>query len=133
VNCSEGCGRQAFSQGMCRACYMRQRRAAGLEPARRDWVADKHHYPFSALEAFIPDMPTSADDREQGRNYWQDRLGAVPQQVTKWRKRGLSWRTADTLACRLGVHPGLVWPDWFERGFMDGRMDGPSAQEESAA
>jgi hypothetical protein len=29
---------------------------------------------------------------------------------------GLSDKQADHWACRLGVHPAMVWPDWVEAG-----------------
>lgn len=40
-------------------------------------------------------------------------LGTSDRQVTRWRKgvRLEVW-TADRAACRLGLHPRLLWPDW---------------------
>lgn len=43
-------------------------------------------------------------------------LGVQVGTLAAWRKRGLSERQADRLACAAGLHPGEVWSDWFERG-----------------
>lgn len=32
----------------------------------------------------------------------------------KWRRDGLSRWAADRVACRLGYHPGLIWPNWWQ-------------------
>lgn len=40
------------------------------------------------------------------------RLGVTHDVVQQYRKRGLSWVQADELACRVGLHPVLVWPQW---------------------
>jgi hypothetical protein len=130
----QGCpARKHFSLGYCCACYYRKRKLDKLltsaDKGHPEPVPDRHHYPFANLEALLPEAPSGVGDYVAGRHYWQDTLGVFPQQVTKWRSRGLSWRTADKLACHIGIHPGLIWPDWFERGFMDGRM----SEEESAA
>lgn len=33
--------------------------------------------------------------------------------VQNWRARGVDVWTADELACRFGVNPVSVWPDWY--------------------
>lgn len=33
-------------------------------------------------------------------------------QAYRWRRYGLTVDQADELACRVGLHPANVWPDW---------------------
>lgn len=42
------------------------------------------------------------------------RLGCSNVTLERWREVGLSDDMADKLAVRLGLHPGTVWPDWFD-------------------
>jgi hypothetical protein len=35
------------------------------------------------------------------------------QRVYRWTKRGLTADQADVIAIMFGLHPCLVWPDWF--------------------
>lgn len=41
-------------------------------------------------------------------------LGTTTRTFYRWRELGLSPATADAVARHLGLHPVLVWPDWFE-------------------
>lgn len=41
------------------------------------------------------------------------RRRGIPAQVWRWRQYGLDAYTADRLACRAGVHPAEIWPNWF--------------------
>ena len=34
--------------------------------------------------------------------------------VLMWMRKGIRWETADRMACRLGLHPGVIWPEWWE-------------------
>lgn len=43
-----------------------------------------------------------------------DALGRDRGQVQKWRERGVTVPSADSLAVALGLHPVEVWPDWYE-------------------
>lgn len=41
-------------------------------------------------------------------------LGTSPEQVRRWRKgQRISRLAADRAACRLGLHPLLIWPEWW--------------------
>lgn len=40
-------------------------------------------------------------------------LGIHPRQLHRWLHYGLTERQADTLAIAAGLHPSLVWPDWW--------------------
>lgn len=42
------------------------------------------------------------------------RLGINPRQVYRWRSYGVQWSRADQMACALGLHPGDIWPEWWE-------------------
>lgn len=38
----------------------------------------------------------------------------VPQQTLRlWYRQGITWIYADRLACRLGLHPGMIWREWW--------------------
>ena len=41
-------------------------------------------------------------------------LGVSHTSVDHWIERGVRWDTADKMACRLGLHPGSIWPEWWE-------------------
>jgi transposase-like protein len=43
------------------------------------------------------------------------RLDVDRQYVYRWLRRGLDDRQADTIAIALGLHPCLIWADWFAR------------------
>lgn len=40
-------------------------------------------------------------------------LGISTRQVLRLRHSGLTEVDADRYACRLGLHPGTVWPEWW--------------------
>lgn len=42
------------------------------------------------------------------------RVGASERTVWRWRLAGLTDQAADWAAIALGVHPCMVWPDWFQ-------------------
>ncbi len=39
--------------------------------------------------------------------------GIQRRQIERWKVTGLTEAQADHLACRLGVHPSAIWPDWW--------------------
>lgn len=42
-----------------------------------------------------------------------DLIGVAPASIHRWRKEGgIPLFSADRAACRLGIHPSLIWPDW---------------------
>jgi hypothetical protein len=41
-------------------------------------------------------------------------LDVPPRYIHRWRHEGLPWARADELAVGLGLHPGEVWPEWWE-------------------
>ena len=41
-------------------------------------------------------------------------LGVHRRAVSRAREHGLTDRMADRWACRLGVHPGTVWSEWWD-------------------
>lgn len=45
---------------------------------------------------------------------WATTLGTTRQQIIRYRQHGLPWYMADRIACRVaGVHPAVIWPEWF--------------------
>lgn len=48
-----------------------------------------------------------------------------PTQLTRWRKIGLRDDQADRLACLLGLHPSMIWTDWYDfPGYEPGEPEG---------
>lgn len=47
------------------------------------------------------------------------RLGVDRRWVYRNLNRGLGGYVADAVAIRLGVHPVIIWPDWFTVDFED--------------
>jgi hypothetical protein len=41
-----------------------------------------------------------------------DQLDISTRTVTRLRTHGLSERLADRYACRVNLHPAIVWPEW---------------------
>lgn len=40
-------------------------------------------------------------------------LGITARSVHRWSRAGMRETWADRAACRLGVHPSLIWPDYW--------------------
>jgi hypothetical protein len=40
------------------------------------------------------------------------RIGASRETVYRWRRRPLDAYAADHYACRAGLHPAEIWPEW---------------------
>ncbi len=62
------------------------------------------HYPFEPLERLLG----VRDHQEEA-----SRLGVTRRQLYRFLDEGLTERFADHLAVRLGLHPALIWPEWF--------------------
>lgn len=78
-------------------------------------------FPIENLEILFPTSKYQAKvrpDARQNRVTNRDmagRCGVTGNAVQAWRNRGLRYRTADAVACHLGVHPSAIWPDeWQE-------------------
>ena len=59
------------------------------------------------LDQFVPYAGVSA---------LADRLSVNPCRLIELAEVGLTDDMADRWAVRLGLHPSLVWPDWFDAG-----------------
>lgn len=46
-------------------------------------------------------------------------LGVCESQPSKWQRRGLTTAAADRAAIRLGLHPSLLWPEWWETAALE--------------
>lgn len=44
------------------------------------------------------------------------RLGVLRTSVVRWKRDGVSINVADRLACRVGVHPYIIWGNDYFRG-----------------
>jgi hypothetical protein len=76
-------------------------------------------YPFAPLEPLIEAKwrPMKENDVEHaGITAKASRLLETSRgSVIHWRKAGMNEKTADRVACALGYHPGLVWPEWWQQ------------------
>lgn len=80
--------------------YRRVERAKN-PPAYPQWRRLRQ-WPLAPLVAMRPDA--------------RDALGVSSSAWSDANIRGLSDRNADRWACRLGLHPGVVWEGWWEAG-----------------
>ena len=72
----------------------------------------------------VPDRLLPVDPLEVivgGRGHLAAALGVSEAQVALWERCGLGATEADAAACRLGVHPGLVWEQWWAT-YPDGEL-----------
>ncbi len=47
-------------------------------------------------------------------------IGFAPTVVAKWCERGrVPWASADRAAIALGMHPGFIWPAWWDDGLAE--------------
>ncbi len=61
-------------------------------------------YPFADLEAHLNPVTTRT---------LAERLGVSTRTVWRWRASGLNQTQADHAAVAVGLHPGTVWPTWW--------------------
>lgn len=71
-------------------------------------------YPLDALVAAAHLQPAHRDGYYVSVDtQLAERLGTrTTQHVARARRDGLSERAADNWACKLGLHPAIVWPEW---------------------
>ena len=73
-------------------------------------MPDRHRYSLAALEQYCH----SSD--------WQGialRLDTEYRTLYRWAELGLNWISADKVACKLGTHVSMIWPEWW-RNYDDG-------------
>jgi hypothetical protein len=46
-------------------------------------------------------------------------FGVSTRTLLRWKKNGLLFPAADRAAVRLGLHPSLVWPEWWSVPWAD--------------
>jgi len=52
---------------------------------------------------------------EPTRGDYARAFGVALQTIDRWRDEGIPWPKADQLAVKYaGVHPGAIWPEWWE-------------------
>jgi hypothetical protein len=69
--------------------------------------------PAPAIQAGrLPIEPLDAILKARGTSWHQ--VGVSGGSVNNWRRNGLPILVADFVACRLGHHPGEVWPEWWQ-------------------
>lgn len=59
-------------------------------------------------------------------------LGVSRSTIHRWRRGGLTCRTADRVAIALNLHPAILWPDWLDdvSGVVDANDDATSTTED---
>jgi len=67
------------------------------------------YFPFSPLDEFLePYGPSSSSKGEA--------IGITGNAYRKHRRKNkMTWYTADKFAIALGVHPVLIWDDWYSK------------------
>ncbi len=75
-------------------------------------------YPFDALAEIARQryLPTEHTRISGDIGKVANVLDMNPSGIYRWREYGLSWMKADEVAIQLGLHPGEIWPTWFEDG-----------------
>lgn len=102
----EGCDRKPRARGLCSTHWKRWRRdgTPGTEPIDTARAHQKitDRYPVADLlaAAGVPIRQLELDAGFQQGFLWH---------VTE--RGGFNWRQADEWACRIGLHPSLVWGD----------------------
>lgn len=72
------------------------------------WHTEAPRWPRKPLEAWFVGADTKQDICD-ALDVFQDKWDA-------WKYRGISDMAADHAACTIGVHPALIWPEWFDKG-----------------
>lgn len=93
-------------------------------------MSGPEHWPVGPLITYL--------ERTSARSPWQGRVTQLamakrcrvePRQLHRWLSRGwLSTWHADQAAVAAGIHPALLWPDWYSRP-----LDGAETAERLAS
>ena len=75
-------------------------------------------YPLAPLAAHLGITLGQIGGHQPGQNptgiaALAERLKLSPTMLYRLRHHGLSPDQADRLACRVGVHPAMIWPTWW--------------------
>lgn len=117
-----------YTDGGCRCDECRAARSA----YRRDYTArtgktpDRRRFPWQPLEDLLrarlgPAVVAAGTDgggiapmEGATDRAMADTLGVGQSTVREWRRRGaITSRQADRAAITLGLHPALIWDDWY--------------------
>lgn len=75
-------------------------------------------YPWQPLETYLrAALRPRNDDSHHGQLCDEDfaiALGTNRQQISRWRRVGLSEPSADRFSNNLGIHVGLLWPEYWD-------------------
>jgi hypothetical protein len=77
----------------------------------------KRVYSFSALVVICKARYRQPGDDGNNRGdaaIVADVTGLPLKRVAQWRVRGMGTTAADRAAVALGLHPGEIWPEWFD-------------------
>lgn len=76
-------------------------------------------YPFAPLEPLIEDCWRPTTEQRMVQSSMNGKAHQVTgirlETIARWRREGLPPFAADRMACALGFHPGLVWPEWWQQ------------------
>lgn len=99
------CTRPAHTKGLCKPCYERVRKGLGAKPAPR--------FDPAPILAIAEQQCISAGEHPSIEALAR-RAGLSDNQIRRYRNGDrMFFHTADRVAINLGLHPGMVWPEWW--------------------
>lgn len=79
-----------------------------------DFIARRHPDPDHIRAAGLEGRCAGVEHAAKVAAPWIASLLDVDRRrVLTWRQRGVSYFDADLIACRLGLHPASLWPNWW--------------------
>lgn len=85
---------------------------------RKSRALPQHRFPFEPLAEVCARRwrPVSQQNMDASSTISKvvDVLGYDYRTVLIWADKGVRFLTADEVACKLGLHPASIWPEWFE-------------------
>lgn len=77
---------------------------ADLKERRKGGPTTQRRYPYDPLARFLAKTQTEMAAE----------IGVTRETVHRWKVTGVPEYAADALAIRLGLHPSIIWTDWFD-------------------
>lgn len=100
--------KNAYNYHRCR-CDLCRKAAADYRRIRRNKadnpINNTHHWPLQRLF----DIAGTTEFVELGYL-----TGFATRTIHRWQENGIPDKAADQAACALGLHPCIIWPDWFD-------------------
>jgi hypothetical protein len=76
--------------------------------------------PYAPLARFVGPMLQRTlhgrlQESEADQHVIAEHVGLSSRTICRYVRDGIPLARADDIACRFGVHPSAIWPDWFTR------------------